>query len=283
MTNNYIYKNIRLNNLITDIDSSVATSFNNITTGINTNVTDLKTMENSAPLNYIDSTDISNRTRSFYHIFDSVKTDVRVELTIPDTSTRFTHFTLYVAGGSGGGGGSGGDAETNGGSNVDSNTSFGGVGGNAGYVALTSNIPLGTNDLFVTVGGAGTGGTRGGDDNQPGRNGSPGNPGNSGGISYVNLGSLRLCTANGGNGGGGGGGANSGGGNGNTGTAGNTGNGSIAPGYTGNTMYNSANNPTINLEGGFGGDNNGNNPSVPQGVGGQGRVGYVRIYLKYNP
>jgi len=289
MTNNYNYKNIVLSSLISDINSSVASKFSNITQGIGTNVTDLTTMENSATLNYRENNvDISSKTRAKNEVYNTAQTNTTVTLSIPGTTLQYTHFTLYAAGGNGGGGGAGGDAETNGGSNVDADTSIGGVGGVGGYVALTSNIALNGKTLQVTVGSAGNGGTKGADDNDPGQNGSPGNSGNSGGTSYVYLGGLEICRANGGGGGGGGGGANSGGGNGNTGATGNAGSGSITSGYTGNTTYTPSINPPITLTGGVGGDNNGknnvgNNVNIPQGVGLSGNAGYVRIYLKYNP
>jgi len=285
MTNNYKYNSINLNNLITDININVNTSFVNIITGINTDVIDLKTMEIPENLKYTENNiDISTKARAKNIVYDSTgNTYYTVGLTIPGTALKYNYFTAYVAGGNGGGGGAGGDAETNGGNNVSANTSVGGIGGTGGYVALTGNIFLGNNNLYVTVGSAGNGGTRGPNDNSPGQNGSPGQSGNAGGSSYINIGnSYPICTGYGGGGGLGGGGANSGGGNGNTGANGTQGITSLVAGYTGNTTYNPSNNPPITLTGGIGGDNI-NSPQPARSVGGAGNDGYVRIYLKYIP
>ena len=280
MTNNYLYKSINLNNLITDINSSVGSSFTNITTNIGTNVTDLKTMEKSANLNYTENgTDISTKTRAKNISYDTIQTSTEVNLVIPGTtSIKYTHFTAYLRGGSGGGGGAGGDGESPNGSNIDSLNSKGGTGGKSGYVALYNNIPLNGNKLYVSIGPNGIGGTKGADDNDKGQNGSPGNVGTNAGSSYIDLGNTRICTATGGTGGLGGGGATSGGNQGNTGADGTPGTGSITSGYTGATTT-SPDYPTIDLNGGAGGYNK----DGQTGIGFNGLVGYVRIYLKYIP
>jgi len=285
MTNNYKFKEINLNNLITDIDSSVAIKFTNITQGgVGTGVSNLKSIEYPGTLNYtVDSTDISTKARAKYIEYTTFQSDTEVYLGITGTSKNYTHFTAYLKGGSGGGGGSGGDGESTNGNNISASASFGGTGGMPGYVALFRNIPLNNNKLYIGVGRGGIGGNTGDDDNQPGRNGSPGNPGGSGNASYIKLGDITIpiCQANGGGGGGGGGGANSGGGNGNRGQVGATGSGSITSTYSadGTSIYNSTSYPTIDLDGGIGGDNLSTTTQTSSGS--TGSDGYVRVYLKY--
>jgi len=276
MTNYYNFKGTPLNNLISDI-SNISYAYNGVTNSINvTDMTSLKVLERPKLLNYsINNNDISTLSRAKNVIYNTAQTD-----TIIDTS-GYTHFTAYIAGGSGGGGGAGGDAETNGGSNVPANTSYGGDGGEGGYVVLISDISINSQTLYVTVGSAGNGGPGGADDNSPGQNGSPGSPGNAGTLSYIKLGLTTICTANGGNGGIGGGGANSGGGNGTTGADGTPGTGVIISNYSpyGDISYNnSINYPYIDLSGGLGGDNNSTTPVTRAGL--AGKNGYVRIYLK---
>lgn len=271
MTNKYSYNGSLLNTLITDMSSNVSTKFTGIGTNINVvDISSLKTLEKPMNLKYlIDSVDIANSCRAKYIEYND-GTDVEL------TTTGYTHFSAYLRGGSGGGGGSGGDGETNGGSNVNCN-STGGAGGSSGYVALNVNIPLNNNNLYISVGSMGNYGTKGADDNRQGHDGSDGNDGNAGGASYIKIGTNKnlICRANGGNGGSGSGGANSGGGGGTDGIAGTTGNGEFFNSYTGDSTYNSGNYPTITLSGGTGG-----NPDATGGVGISGNNGYVRIYLK---
>jgi hypothetical protein len=287
MTNNYKFKDINLDKLITDIDENIANKFKGITGSVGINVSNLKSIEYPGTLNYrVDSTDISTNARAKYIEYTTVETDKEVDLSISGTTKKYTHFTAYLKGGSGGGGGSGGDGESINGNNISASASFGGTGGIPGYVALYKNIQLNNNKLYISVGYGGGGGTTGDDDNQPGRNGSPGNPGSTGSPSYIKLGASLsnasiICQANAGWGGEGGGGANSGGGNGNRGKVGATGFGFIESTYSssGDTVYNSASYPTIDLyTGGIGGDNlSTDQPST----GATGSAGYVRVYLKY--
>jgi hypothetical protein len=276
MTNNYKYNSTVLSDLISDTSNGVSTSFNNISTGITvTDMTSLKDLEKPMNVNYkINGTDIANSCRAKNYVYSTNQTDTLV------TTTGFTHFSAYIVGGCGGGGGSGGDATRNNLAKTNINcNSTGGTGGSAGYVALTVNIALGSENLYITVGDGGNGGNKGDDDNQKGQDGSDGNNGNAGGASYIKLGTTIICQANGGGGGNKGNGATSGGGSGNDGTAGNSGTGQLLSNYTnsGVTTYNSTNHPYVNLSGG--GD--GGNPNTGTiGVGRVGSDGYVRIYLK---
>ena len=270
----YNISNVALSNYISEIDSTIASSYYIGLTNIPVaNMSNLKSMENPAETKYlVSNNDIKNNSRAKNNIYDSsFNTEIIVN------TSGYTHFTAYVVAGSGGGGGCGGDAETNGGSNIQANSSQGGTGGTSGYVILTENVPINNQTLYVLVGSAGAGGAAGTDNNSPGGNGSDGASGGTGRESYVKLGSTVICRANAGTGGGGGGGANSGGGNGNTGGNGSPGIGVINTSYTnyGHTSYNASYSPVPpSMNGGTGGTYSQNQN------GAAGNSGYVRLYLK---
>ena len=144
--------------------------------------------------------------------------------TIAVPCAGYKHFSAFGRGGTGGSGGRGGDNKCHG----PGNGGAGGLGGTFGI--LKYPLPVGTNTINVTIGGAGGSGGAG-NSGQTCRKYGDGGDGNSGNQTLIAIGGSSIAAGLGGGGGGGGNGATSSN-NGNTGGQGGAGGTLVITGAT---------------------------------------------------
>jgi len=186
----YLYKGIDINTITTG-----GTATNNSYKGFPTTSTNLS-MFKPYPFGYVDSLgDLANRCTS-----QSLIQNTSGNISVPQGCNSFRYIML---GGGGGGGGNGGDGHVNNNQTLYSNYKShanggnGVAGGNAEYVYSTSDIPVNSSSIVISIGTGGLGGASGNNSTNSinannntsqatGNNGTPGKTGNSTAITHGN-------------------------------------------------------------------------------------------------